>query len=759
MVLIWVLGMLVGMGSDGGVADTAFVQEYHESYPVGEAPGGNDVRAVVVDRAGDVWAATGAGVYRLERGQRSWEAMLKQADAGPAYDVAVDQAGTVWAGAWNGMYRSTPEGLERLDKIGHPIATLCVTDGEVIGLGGGGIWHLVGDSCRFEEVPYSRHFRAVLPDPKGGLWIATGMGLYHHTAAGHRLYQSASEVVGPDVHDIAYGSDGNLWAGSFGGVTVYRDGHRINSFTPAKGLPSLSVRCMTSGPGGTMWMGTDVGVARYDGRVWSLRHSKRWLASDDVRDIVFAADGTAWVATSAGVSAIRRREMTLAQKANHYLDICLARHVRAPGLVEKCSLVVPGDTSTWKPRDDDNDGQYTAMYLAMESFRYAATKDPGAKANACKAFEALRFLRTVTETSGFVARTVIPSSWTRMADPNRTISDRQWAEMTVENPREKRVETRWHRSRDGKWRWKGDTSSDEITGHMYGYLFYFDLVAEGAERRRVCNHVLKIVDTIIEGGYVLRGVDGTHTKWAVWAPERLNRDPDWAPERGINSVEILSFLKLAYHMSGHRRYQDEYLHLLDEHGYADNVRHAKTYHPAWRTHIDDELLALAYPCLLMHEDDPKLRRLYRASLDHWYAAVKAERSAFFDFTYGACVGKAPPLEAPVAGLRDASLDLVRWTVDNTRRADIGLVRTPEWEMVQTDRLVPFSERGIIRWDENPWRAVQGDGGRTESDGVWWLLPYWMGRHYGYIQPPSQAAGYSGAGTRAGARPRVVGSTQ
>jgi hypothetical protein len=427
--------------------------------------------------------------------------------------------------------------------------------------------------------------------------------------------------------------------------------------------------------------------------------------------------------------------MTLAEKADHYLGICLARHVRAPGLVEKCLLPVPGDTSVWKPRDDDNDGQYTAMYLAMESFRYGATKDPGAKANAKRAFEALRFLRVVTETPGFVARTVIPISWTSMADPNRTISDQQWAEMIVENPREKRVETRWHRSRDDKWRWKGDTSSDEITGHMYGYLFYFDLVAEGAERRRVCEHVLKIVDYIIEGGYVLKGADGTHTKWAVWAPERLNDDPDWAPERGINSVEILSFLKLAYHMSGQRRYQDEYLRLLDEHGYADNVKQAKTYHPAWRTHIDDELLALAYPCLLLHEDDPRLKRLYRASLDHWYAAVKAEHSPFFDFTYGVCAGQVPALDAPVAGLRDASLDLVRWTVDNTRRADLRLVRLPEWEHVQTDRLVPFSERGVIRWDDNPWRAVQGDGGRTESDGVWWLLPYWMGRHYGYIQSP------------------------
>jgi hypothetical protein len=64
------------------------------------------------------------------------------------------------------------------------------------------------------------------------------------------------------------------------------------------------------------------------------------------------------------------------------------------------------------------------------------------------------------------------------------------------------------------------------------------------------------------------------------------------------------------------------------------------------------------------------------------------------------------------------------------------VRTPELEMLQTNRLLPPDERGVIRWDENPFRAVQGDGGNTESDGLWWLLPYWIGRYYGYIQSPA-----------------------
>jgi streptogramin lyase len=732
--LALMLGMSVADGSGTGIADAPFAQEYHEAFPLGKEDGCNDVRAVAVDGAGVVWAGTRAGVYRLDRDTKRWTRLMTEEQAGPVYDIAVDRAGTVWVGAWNGLYRATPDGVDRLEQIDRPVAALCGFGDEIIALSGAGLWRVAGDHCTFEQKPYSKQFRAVLADKSGGLWIATGMGLYHQTDSGYKLYQTQSELLGPDIHDVAYGPDGTLWVGGLGGITVYRDAKHIGQFTPDDGLPGISVQCVACGPDGLMWVGTDRGVTRYDGRGWSLRHSRRWLLSDDVRDVAFDSQGTAWIATSAGVSAIKRKSMTLAEKADTFLDVCLARHVRAPGLVEKCSLRVPGDTSTWQPRDDDNDGQYTGMYLAMESFRYAVTKALQAKAHAKRAFEALRFLQTVTQTPGFVARTVIPSSWTKMADPNRKISARQWAEMVVDNPREKRVEAHWHPSHDGKWLWKGDTSSDEITGHMFGYLFYYDLVADETERRRVARHICNIVDYIIEGGYVLRGMDGTHTQWGVWTPEKLNHDPDWAAERGINSVEILSYLKLAYHVSGHERYQKEYLHLLDEHDYASNVRRAKTTNPTWRTHIDDELLALAYPGLMMHEDDPKLRRLYRQSIDHWYAAVKADCSPFFEFVYGAC-GGMPHLKASIVSLRDASLDLVRWTVDNSHREDVRIVRTPEWEHLQTDRLLPPSERGVIRWDENPWRVIQGDAGHTESDGVWWLLPYWMGRYYGYIQPP------------------------
>ncbi len=715
--------------------DTPFIQETVERHSLGSDEA-NDVRGIAVDREGNVWTATRGGIYRFDTSQRRWQAMMPPDEAGPCFTAYTDRNGVVWLGVWNGLYRASNKGgLQKIEGITQPISALCELEDALLAFGPDGLWRIRGNNVVQEKLPCARSVRAVLPDGQGGVWIGTDVGLFHHTPAGTTWWHGEEHLLSASVRGLAFAGDGSLWIGGLGGITIHRQGKRTGQLTTADGLPSVQVQCLRLAPDGRIWVGTPVGVARTDGKTWSLRHSLRWLPNDDVRDVAFDAEGTAWIATAGGVSAIRRRTMTLAEKAEHYLNICLTRHVREPGLVEKCLLETPGDVNTWKPRDDDNDGEYTSMYLAMECFRYAATRDPSARANARRAFHALRFLQTVTGTGGFVARTVIPSNWQPMNDPNRVYTDAEWADEHVSDPRHKRVHERWRLSGDSKWLWKGDTSSDEITGHFYGYLHFYDLAADEQDRQEVREHVRRVMDYIIECGYVLKDIDGTHTRWAVWSPEKLNGDPDWAPERGINSVEILSFLKVTYHITGDEKYEREYRKLLDEHGYRQNVKRAKTFNPAWRTHIDDELLALAFPALLLYETDPELKRLYREALDTWYEGVKNDQNPWFHFLYASLTGTAPEMHDSLNFLRDAPLDLVRWTVDNTRREDLKLVRQPEIDRWQTDRLPPPSERGVIRWDDNPWTAVQGDGGHTESDGVFWLLPYWMGRYYGYIQPP------------------------
>jgi len=715
------------------ITDVPFVQECHVPYPISKNNEANNVRSIAVDDTGNVWAATKAGIYLLENGSKTWQQKMDKPNIGPAFYVTVDSKNAVWIGAWNGIYKFSANEIKKMEGINQPISVICEMGNDMLALGPEGQWVFKNGKWIYQKLPYSQNLREAIPDNNGGYWIATGMGLYHKNNERTKLFQNEDELLSADVRDIAFAQDGKLWIGGLGGITIYAGEKRVAQITHEDGLPSIDVNAIATAPDGRMWIGTKIGVARYDGKNWSLLHSRRWLLNDEVRDIAFDASGTAWIATKNGVSAIKNKEMTLTQKANYYHRVTYKRHVRPPYIVEKCGLPVPGDTTKWEPRDDDNDGEYTSMYLVMESFRYAVTKSHDAKERAKKAFEGLRFLQTVTETSGLVARTVIPSDWKRMFDPNRIHTDRMKADIQVRDPRYKPVDKLWRLSKDGKWLWKGDTSSDEITGHMYGYLFYYDLVADKKEKKRVAKHVCNIVDYIVDGGYVLNDIDGKHTHWGVWAPERLNHDPDWKAESGINSAEILSYLKLAYHVSGKKKYQKEYLKLLHEHNYADNVRRAKTFNPSWITHIDDELLSLVYPCLLLHEKDPELLKLYRESLDLWYSGVKADNSPFFDFTYALLSDFKPDIHKIADWFQDVPLDLIRWRVDNSKRMDIKIIRSPEFENFQTNRMLPLSEISFYRWDRNPWNIVQGDGGVSEGDGVFWLLPYWMGKYLRYIE--------------------------
>lgn len=724
--------MFLSLSSGNSVQeDTPFIQEYRESFSLGARREDDDVRAIAIAGNGEVLAATKTGVFCLRKGEKAFDFVTCTAHDGPAFDLTVDGKGEVWAGTWDGAYRWNGEELEETKDIDSAIAAVTVAGDRVIAVGREGIYTVGADSLR--SLRCATSVRAVLPDGLDGLWIATSIGLYHDSPVRAKLYREEDGLVTSQLTSLAAMKDGTLWVGGLGGITIMRDGVPVERITDKNGLPDIEVTCIAPAADGTVWIGSRGGVARLNGKTWSLRHSKRWLTSDNVRDIAFDSEGSAWIATDAGVSVIRRRTMTLAEKAAHFERVSNERHMREPGLVELCALEKVGDTDSWKPCDDDNDGQYTAMYLATESFRYAATKEPSAQEAARKSFEALAFLQRVTGTSGFIARTVVPADWESKQDPNEDASEQEWADRQVADPRHKKVNIRWRPSADGKWQWKGDTSSDEITGHFYAYPIYYDLASDESDKEHVRDHVRRVMDYIVDNGYVLLDTDGEHTRWGVWAPEKLNDDPNWQPDRGNNSVEILSYLKTAWHITGDDKYQREYLRLLHDCHYDENVRRAKNFAPVSRTHIDDELLALAYGSLLRYENDPELLALYRESINHWYTGIKEEKSPFFNFMYASLTSGDPQVEDSVAFLRDMPLDLVNWTVDNSKREDVRLVREPEVEFRQTDRLLPPSERGVMRWDRNPWRAVQGDGGKTECAPTVWLLPYWMGRYYGYIR--------------------------
>ncbi|HEX5025763.1 MAG TPA: hypothetical protein VFV68_10845, partial [Agriterribacter sp.] len=450
-------------------------------------------------------------------------------------------------------------------------------------------------------------------------------------------------------------------------------------------------------------------------------------------DIAFDKAGTAWIATPKGVSAIMKKKMTLAEKADFFYDITMQRHVRAPWIVGQCRLPDPTDLSKWEPEDDDNDGEYGANYLAMESFRYAVTKNEDAREKAKKSFEFLKLLQTITGTDGFFARTIVPVEWgDKVHDANRSYSTVELAEELVKEPRFKPVQMRWRKSKDGKWLWKGDTSSDEWCGHMMGYFFYYELVADDKEKKVVAAHVAKLVDHLIKHNFNMIDIDGTHTRWSVWSPDQLNRDPEWTPDQYQNSMELLTFLKLAHFMTGEAKYQEHYLRLIKSEHYLENMAKVPQQNPAFFIYFDVVLQAYLYPILLHCEKDPELLAFYQNHMDNWMEKRKDDQCPLINFFYSYARNKRAELAPSINFLTDTPLDLVNWGVDHTKREDVQMVHVPVLDDLQVNELPPASIRATVRWDKNPWAAVTGQTA-TEREPVFWLLPYWMGRYLKMIE--------------------------
>ena len=482
---------------------------------------------------------------------------------------------------------------------------------------------------------------------------------------------------------------------------------------------------------GTLWVGSSQGlmVRAPLAERWRLFHSRRWLPADDIQDLSVPTADLLLFKTSAGYGKLRARETTLDEKMMKINEMLQKYHLR-DGFVTEISLAEPGNLATARVHaTDDNDGLWTSLYVAAEAFRYATTADPVAKQNARRSLESLMFLERISGIPGFVARSVVP------------IED---------DPQKYRGE--WHRSADNRWWWKGDTSSDEVVGHYFAYSIYYDLAADDQEKAEIKQYVARITDHILDHGLNYVGPPGKPTTWGVWAPEKLNHDLRRFGDRGLNSLEILSHLKVAEYIVGKPRYSEKLRELIEQHAYATNTVGQKQNWPLQAVnHSDDELAFLSYYPLLLLERDPELRAKYLASIRRSWLIERPEQSPLFNLIYGAALQATSwtqPSRRPdkayaapadydhdvcLAWFHDVPRDSIHWTIVNSTRQDITVSGNNRFRRSRSEQVLPVSERLVMRWNGDPYTVDGGSDGRERGDGVVVLLPYWMGRYHRLIE--------------------------
>ncbi len=459
------------------------------------------------------------------------------------------------------------------------------------------------------------------------------------------------------------------------------------------------------------WYGTPQGLVRFDPRAGATDRYQyfagmRYLPDDEVLQLAPDSSGGMWVRTRTGVSHIELRPMTLAAKAAIFETRVQQRHDRH-GLVAPSRLRVAGDVTTNQTRDDDNDGLWTSMYAAAECFRYAVTKSPEALARARRSTEAVLFLEEVTGKTGFPAR-----SYLRKGEPMPQ-------------------DGQWHWTADGQYYWKGDTSSDEIVGHFFLYGIATDVLPDAGLKQRIAGTTRRIIDHILEHGYCLVDVTGKPTTWGRWSPEYFRDNP---PDSPLNSLELLSFLKTAAHITGDRKYEREYQKAALPMGYAKLATRYKELR-AEINYSDEELAMLAFYGLLRYErDEDLLDRYYRPALAAWWENIVREDNPLWTFIYsmgrpGTRVDFGPAAHT----LYRMPVDTIDWTVRNSQRGDVVQDPEPDREgRAQATTLLPRDELPVAKWNSNPFEVDGGSGGHAEDDGAAFLLPYWLGRFYGFL---------------------------
>ena len=216
--------------------------------------------------------------------------------------------------------------------------------------------------------------------------------------------------------------------------------------------------------------------------------------------------------------------------------------------------------------------------------------------------------------------------------------------------------------------YKGDTSSDEIIGHLFIYKLAYDILGEEDPElgQLIVNAVDKFAQHIVDNSYCLVDGSGQPTTWGKFSRTYLHNGQvlGGAP---LQTSVLLCLFKLAAYLTGDQKWEDEYrMAALDEQyqyaeimtqnrerynmailEFANGVSEAlgfilrplvgtKTFNAIYRlilNYSDEEMAMLAYYLLFQMEDDQELLAYYEEGLEGWWYSMSFSENPLWYYIY------------------------------------------------------------------------------------------------------------------------------
>ncbi len=720
---------LVRLGSLSAQAiyqDKPFMQEYSIKYyhPIAGTP----LKSVCADRNGVVKILSDEGLVKPDHGQFLYPGTVvpethyrfikdKKLVAMDSYQQQFvflsDKA--VFSDAWAGsLYQEHGLPNARIFAGGDNFSFL-VSDGK-------GLVLLDKTSILWEGQSEDELLKIRYQPATKQFWLLGKAGLYSFSTGSKQLTKVLS---GTNFTSFDLAGNSNIIIGTTQGYLDWSLATK-KSTTHTK-LPAQNITAVEAIEG-KVWFGTSEGVfaSRPDGK-YDYYNGERWLPGNTVVDIAKGKGNVVLLLTTAGMTELVFKSMTLHDKAVYYDEQVRLRHIRN-GFNASLSHMKDGNLATGYLSDSDNDGLWTSMYLAGEIFRYKVTKDPEALQNCRESLDGMERLFTINPVAGFPSRSFERRGYIdKLSDPDR-----------------------WQHAPNTEWDWKATTSSDEVIGHIFAYGAMAELLDDPDLKKRAIALIDTVMGHIVANDMYLIDYNGKPTLWGKWNPAYVNNFPTDVGDRKLNSSNIVAMLQTAYHFTKKEKYKKKAFELMQQHGYYENLmrpmkqigvapdgadNYSKMLSEGWN-HSDDEMYFVGYWGLYRYAFNDTLKAGYKkAILDHWQAERPEKEGAWNIFT--ALTGaKQFDLPEAVWYLKEYPLDLITWTVMNSHRKDIELVK-PNFRNQTMTEVLPPDERPIQRHNGNTFTLdrIGNSGGSEYSAGDIWLLPYWMGRYLGVISAP------------------------
>jgi ligand-binding sensor domain-containing protein len=270
---------------------------------------GDVILALFQDRDGVLWVGTNEGLAR--RAGAAFET-ISQVTGSSVDAILQAQDGTLWFGGGGFVlrYDAADADWHRFDYDelpGWSVSALAQDEEGALWLAthDGGLARFDGDSWESwwaEGLPLALEHERILAAPDGSLWFPAGSWIDRYDPAGGQW--TDPELPNGDecceFRGYAFLADGRVAGGSDSGL--YLVGEELTHLTAADGLPSDVVAAVAQASDGRLWIGTDDGLAVYDGESVTAVEVP---AADDLEDfsvsaLLAAGDGTVWVGLYGG---------------------------------------------------------------------------------------------------------------------------------------------------------------------------------------------------------------------------------------------------------------------------------------------------------------------------------------------------------------------------------------------------------------------------------------------------------------------------